>query len=161
MTQQPWISEALLHVGLKEIKGPTHNQIISGWLKRLQAWWDDDETPWCGVFVAHCLQETGFPVPSLWMRAKEWLNWGMAIEMPVLGCVVVFDRAGGGHVGFVMGYDHQGNLMVLGGNQGDAVSIRPFDKSRVLGYRWPVNTPIILKPLPIIDSDGNLSENEA
>lgn len=27
--------------------------------------------------------------------------------------------------------------MVLGGNQGDAVSIAPMDVARVVSYRWP------------------------
>jgi hypothetical protein len=30
-----------------------------------------------------------------------------------------------------------GDLLILGGNQGDAVNIRAFPRGRVLAYRWP------------------------
>nr|WP_303803578.1 hypothetical protein [Snodgrassella alvi] len=33
---------------------------------------------------------------------------------PAYGCIVTFTRKGGGHVGFVVGKDTRGNLMVLG-----------------------------------------------
>lgn len=81
---------------------------------------------------------------------------------PAYGCVVVFSREGGGHVGFVVGRDKNGNLMVLGGNQGDAVSIRPFPVSRVTCYRWPSAYPSSGRfVLPLLDSDGKVSESEA
>jgi len=75
---------------------------------------------------------------------------------------VVFDRQGGGHVGFIVGRDENNNLMVLGGNQGDSVKISPFSVDRVLGYRWPNEYPLpIVNDLPIIKSDGLLSKNES
>jgi len=40
-----------------------------------------------------------------------------------------------GHVGFFAGWGTDGRIMILGGNQGDTVSIAPFDVSRVLGIR--------------------------
>jgi hypothetical protein len=40
-----------------------------------------------------------------------------------------------GHVGFFKGYDDQGNVLVLGGNQGDAVSISPYPRESLLGFR--------------------------
>jgi uncharacterized protein (TIGR02594 family) len=58
--------------------------------------------------------------------AKSYLNWGVQIREPAYGCVVVFSRDGGGHVGFVVGQQQNGNLMVLGGNQSDAINIRAF-----------------------------------
>jgi len=51
--------------------------------------------------------------------------------------------------------------MVLGGNQGNAVNIKPFAVSRVLGYRWPRDKIVPTEPLPIITSSGRLSSNEA
>ena len=55
-----------------------------------------------------------------------------------------------------------GNLMVLGGNQGDAVRISEFSLDRVIGYRWPSVAPLPERyNLPIIGSDGKLSTNEA
>ena len=60
------------------------------------------------------------------MRATDWLSIGKVLPKPAEGCIVVFSRAGGGHVGFVVGKSASGNLMVLGGNQGDAVRISEF-----------------------------------
>lgn len=160
--KQHWIIEAERHIGLREIKGLKHNSTIVSWLRSLKAWWLDDETAWCGVYVAHCFKSTGHVIPKAWYRALAWLDWGQRIDNPVVGCVVVFSRKGGGHVGFVVGKNRNGNLMVLGGNQGDAVAVSAFDKSRIVGYRWPSDAMIpICADLPFIASNGKLSENEA
>ena len=70
-----------------------------------------------------------------------------------------------GHVGFVVGRDQHGNLMVIGGNQGDAVTVKPFSTDRVLSYHWPANDiPYSgggFESLPQVNSDGTLSTNEA
>lgn len=162
MSKPLWIIEAQRHIGLKEIKGSKHNNFIIVWLKSLKAWWSDDETPWCGTFVAHCMKTANCVLPKYWMRAKDWLNWGKIIDKPFVGCIVVFERQGGGHVGFIVGRDENNNLMVLGGNQGDSVKISPFSVDRVLGYRWPNEYQLpIAKDLPIIKSDGLLSKNES
>jgi uncharacterized protein (TIGR02594 family) len=147
---------------LREIPGTEHNPVILNWLYKLKAWWRDDETPWCGLFVASCFNELGYPIARTWMRARAWLDWGIVLHFPTVGCVVVFERQGGGHVGFVVGRDVDNNLMVLGGNQGNKVSIAPFSLDRVLGYRWPNNTVLsIVDKLPIVDSNGIVSANEA
>lgn len=158
-----WLIEARRHVGVREIKGPQHSSRIVGWLDKLKAWWKEDETPWCGVFVAHCISASGYPLPKYWMRAKDWLTWGESIAAPVVGAVVVFARDGGGHVGFVVGKDQKGNLMVLGGNQGDMVKVSPFAMSRVAGFRLPkgYNIPPSNMSLPVLASNGRLSTNEA
>lgn len=158
-----WLIEARKSIGVREIKGPQHDRRIMGWLDQLRAWWKDDETSWCGVFVAHCMQVAGLPLPKFWMRAKDWLNWGESIACPVVGAVVVFTRDGGGHVGFIVGKDQNGNLLVLGGNQGDMVKISPFAMSRVAGFRLPkgYNIPSSSLTLPVLASDGHLSTNEA
>jgi len=162
MSKPLWIIEAQRHIGVKEIKGAKHNSFILVWLKSLSAWWSSDEVPWCGVFAAHCMKKAECKLPRYWMRAKDWLNWGQKIIQPCVGCIVVFEREGGGHVGFVVGQDVNKNLMVLGGNQGDAVKVSPFQIERVEGFRWPIEYPIPLSfELPILKSDGNLSKNES
>ena len=169
-TQQPelaWLAIARREIGTREIAGKEHNSKIRNWLISLNAWWQDDETPWCGTFVAHCAREAKRALPQHWYRAKDWLNTGTRLDKPAYGCVVVFDRAGGGHVGFVVGKDKQGNLMVLGGNQGNAVNIKPFSPSRVAGYvwlDWADGRKSAPKPerfeLPLLDSNGQVSRNE-
>ena len=163
MNEPGWLKAARGHIGVTEIKGPKHNPTIVSWLRKLRAWWKDDETPWCGVFVAACMDRAGYSLPKNWMRAKDWLNWGDPLGGPVYGCVVVFGRPGGGHVGFAVGEDENGRLLVLGGNQGDAVKISPFDYSRVIGYRVPKGyaIPVQNYKLPTIKSDQETSKNEA
>lgn len=155
-----WVREAQKHIGLKEIVGKADNLTIKSWLSNLRAWWSDDETPWCGVFAAHCMKIAGHPIPKHWYRAKDWLNWGHSIHTPVYGCIAVFTRTGGGHVGFVVGKDSLGRIMVLGGNQGNAVSIAPFDPNRVAGYRLPVGYESN-EPLPLMVTELKSSTNEA
>ena len=163
----PWIAEARKYIGQREIKGASHNTLILSWLDKLKAWWKNDEEPWCGVFAAQCLSSSNREIPKNWYRAKEYLNCGTALSTPAYGCIVVFSRTGGGHVGFVVGKDKYENLMVLGGNQGDAVSIQAFSISRVAGYRWPADEKgKLLKPtsyryqLPVLKSNGLVSTNE-
>lgn len=75
MAQQkelPWIAEARKYIGLTEIPGKNHNPTILNWLHGLKAWWKNDETPWCGVFAAHCLRAGNRDIPKDWMRAKEY-----------------------------------------------------------------------------------------
>lgn len=162
-TELNWIAEARKHVGLREIPGPKSNSVIQGWLRSLKAWWSDDsETPWCGSYAAYCLQACKLAYPKEWYRAKAYLGMPVKLDKPAYGCIVVFDRAGGGHVGFVVGKDRFDNLMVLGGNQGDMVSIKPFSRDRVIGYRWPNLYPTNGRfKLPLLDSDGKVSTNEA
>lgn len=156
-----WLTEARRHLGVAEIPGPKTSPVISSWLHKLRAWWADDETPWCGVFVAACMDPAGLRLPKYWMRAKAWAEWGDALANPAVGCVVVFERQGGGHVGFVVGRTAEGRLLVLGGNQGNKVSIAEFDRARVLAYRWPTAVPYAAAPLPVLASSGQLSTNEA
>ena len=167
MNELAWVAEARKHIGMKEIPGKQHNPVIVGWLKTLKAWWSDDETPWCGTFVAHCCRTAGRDLPQHWYRAKAWADAGRRLNKPAYGCLAVFERSGGGHVGFVVGQDARGNLMVLGGNQSNAVNIMPFARSRVTAFVWPDVQGRLLMPaagrytLPLLQSNGRLSTNEA
>ena len=118
-------------------------------------------TPWCAAFVSAVLEESGVvSARSGW--ARSYLKWGRALKVPTVGCIVVFERGpNAGHVGFVVGKDKAGNLMVLGGNQSNAVNIKPFDLKRVLGYRWPDGSEPDNFALPRVTSDGRVSRNEA
>lgn len=160
MTDTPWLAIASRYVGLAEIPGRDHAPTITRWLTNLKAWWRDDETPWCGTFVAHCLKESGCAIPKHWYRAKAYLDCGEPCG-PVIGAVVIYERAGGGHVGFVVGIDQSGRIMTLGGNQGNRVSIAPFDSTRVLGYRWPTGTAPLVADLPVLNSTEISSTSEA
>lgn len=165
MTEPLWLVAARGYIGVREIPGAPTAPTITRWLQQLQAWWQDDETPWCGTFVAACMRDAAIsPLPKFWMRAKDWLNWGQELSGPCVGAVVVFEREGGGHVGFVVGRDTQGRLLVLGGNQGDQVKVSPFIAARAVGYRWPtgINHPAVgWSELPVSAATGAASRNEA
>lgn len=154
-----WIDEAVKHIGLKEKTGYNDHPLLLDWWLRLGTKYLYKQA-WCGLFVAICLKKAGYPLPKHWYRALDWLNWGVEIASPCYGCIVVFSRKGGGHVGFVVGRDENYRLMVLGGNQGDAVSIAPFESKRVAGYRMPVGT-LGRGVLPTIHSKDRSSNNEA
>lgn len=154
------LSYARTLLGLAEVPGPGSNARIVKWLKDLKAWWFEDATPWCGVFVAHVMQHIGKPLPKHWYRAKGWLEWGKACQ-PAIGCVVVLDRDGGGHV-FLLTKVSSHFVWGIGGNQGDKVSEAKFDRLRVLGYRWPADEALP-QPAPVLLSNagGAVSRNEA
>ena len=163
-----WITESQKYQNLREVKGAQHNPTILGWLRDLDAWWSNDEVAWCGTYVAACLKKSGRGIPKHWYRALAYADYGTKLDKPCYGCIVVFSRQGGGHVGFVVGVDKYGNLMVQGGNQGDQVNIRPFSVGRVTAYIWPPTASgRAMSPdpsrynLPVLTSDGRVSTNEA
>ena len=163
-TEPAWLTHARTYLGTAEIPGKATAPVIARWLRELKSWWLDDEQPWCGTFVAAVLRESGVPIAKNWYRARDWLTWGVPLKDPALGCVVVYERGGGGHVGFVVGTDVLGRVMTLGGNQGNMVTIAPFDRLRVLGFRWPEDRVAELlaagKP-PLIKNNGQSSTGEA
>ena len=145
MKELNWINTARQFIGLREVKGTKHNPAIVQMLDEMgkfsnesKAWWRDDETPWCGLFVGSVMGKSGRFVVKEWYRAKEWASPLLTkLNAPAYGCIAVLDRTGGGHVGFVVGKDARGNIMLLGGNQGDSVSIAAFAPNRITGYYWP------------------------
>lgn len=160
-TEPKWLTEARSKIGLTEIQGPRHNQFIAQGWKRLGAgWFTDDETPWCGLFVAHCIEAAGLPFPKMFPRAKSWASWGKP-STACLGAVVVFGRSGGGHVGFLVG-ENSANYYVLGGNQRNQVNIMPIAKARLVrgGIRWPKGMANPDIDLPRM-TGGIVSVNEA
>jgi uncharacterized protein (TIGR02594 family) len=132
----PWMQIAIAEIGVKEFNGDADNPRIVEYLSSTnlsKAMASQDETAWCSAFTNWCLEKAGYAgTDSAW--ARNWLNWGRELKTPRRGCIVVFSRGNGGHVGFYMGKSGS-NIRVLGGNQGDTVSIASYPAARVLGYR--------------------------
>ena len=163
MQKPPWIIEAEKYIGTREIRGPRHEPRILGWWRAIfRGGIRDDETPWCSAFVGAMLEFSGI-VSTRFESARSWEQWGRPLQFPVYGCVAVFSRTGGGgHVGFVIGRDVAGNLLILGGNQGDAVSVMAFRTDRVTAYRWPSAVPVsVTASPPVLAASAPLSTNEA
>lgn len=157
-----WLEIAKTYKGLREKPGAANNPIIVNWLLGLKAWWLDDATPWCGTFVAHCMRQAGIEPAKAWYRAKAWADWGNALNFGQLapGAVIVFERTGGGHVGFYVGEDKT-HFHILGGNQSDAVNVMRLEKARAIAARWPAGAPYKPAPVRLTANSAAVSKNEA
>lgn len=97
-------------------------------------------TAWCAAFVNWCLIQAGAPYLG-YATARSWLDFGTPVAHPVYGCITVVKPSSStgsttGHVAFYV-ESRGNNVILLGGNQGDAVSVAPFKERNVLGFRWP------------------------
>lgn len=146
MADPSWLLRAHDEMGVAEVAGAESSPQVMAYFKACKAdWVKDDSTPWCGAFIGALMAKDGFVLPSEPLRARAWLGWGTAIDEPRPGCVVVISRGGdptSGHVGlFRQWSEDRSKIYLIGGNQGDCVSIAAFSADRVLGYRWPPNAP--------------------
>lgn len=105
---------------------------------------DPATTAWCAAFVNASLGAAGQEGTGR-LNARSFLDWGQGVDQPQRGDVAVFSRGDPngwqGHVGFFEGFDPDGRIRVLGGNQGDAVSVASYDPSTLLGFRRGASTP--------------------
>lgn len=163
-----WLQAALGWVGTKEQPGSGDNPVILNWAKDqggdVAKEYTHDAIPWCALFANQVLHQVGLKgTGTLW--ALDFARWGQKLEGPAVGAFAPMQRSGGGHITIVVGRDQHGNLMCVGGNQSDAVNVKPFDPSRVVSFRWPAGVPMPrrtgMASLPIVRSDGRLSVNEA
>lgn len=135
----PWLAIARAELGTREVAGAGDNPRIVAYLKSttLPAPANaNDETAWCSAFANWCVEQADYAgTDSAW--ARSWLHWGKATTTPQPGCITVFSRdTNSGHVAFFL-EETATHVKVLGGNQGNAVSIAQYPKSRLLGYRIP------------------------
>jgi uncharacterized protein (TIGR02594 family) len=155
--------EAKKVLGLHETRD---RAVLAKWLKSDgKTLGDPSKLPWCGDFVDTAIELAlpDEPRPGKLGENPYWaLNWllfGKACN-PAYGAVVAFERPGGGHVGFLVGQDEK-RFYVLGGNQGDTVSVTPIDRGRARGYRWPTTYKGRPGDLPQMKSATASSKNEA
>lgn len=161
-----WMREARRFMGLKEIAGAKSNPTIISWAQKLSGWiksfYNNDDIPWCGLFIAHCFSET-LPtehLPANPLGALNWSAFGKQLKTPVLGAVLTFHRTGGGHVGMYVGEDSAA-YHVLGGNQSNSVSITRIEKGRLEDIRWPTTGEAPVGGRVYLTVNGDLSKNEA
>jgi uncharacterized protein (TIGR02594 family) len=157
-----WIEIARSLIGQREIPGSKNNPWIAGGWARLKAsWFNDDETPWCGFFVAWCLDQAGLAYPKEFPRALSYADFGTA-SVPQLGAIGVKTRKGGGHVFFIVGETpDKAFFKALGGNQSDMVCIMDIRKADVDAIRWPVGVAMpAIRSLPVLPA-GKISEKES
>jgi uncharacterized protein (TIGR02594 family) len=159
----PWIRIGRALVGTKEIPGPQHNSwIAKGWARLGATWLNTDESPWCGFFVAHCLDAVSlsYPKGGMFARALSWATYGVACS-PRVGAIGVKKRAGGGHVFFIVGITPDGQFYkALEGNANNMVRIGDVRVSDVIAVRWPVGIEVVNLGLPV-HPKGEIASTEA
>ncbi len=163
-TSPKLLVEAVKLLGTKEVVGKQHNPVILGWAKEvgLQKVYTADEIPWCGLAIAYACHKAGVEVVDKPLWALSWANYGTKVSEPMLGDILTFKRDGGGYVGIYVGEDKD-CYHVLGGNQGNAMSVSRIVKSRLYQARrtkWKVAQPANVRKV-ILSAKGAISQNEA
>ena len=106
---------------------------------------DPVRTEWCAAFINAVLRESGIEgserVSDYPLTARSFLSWGISVEEPMLGDIVVFPRGNAawqGHVGFYFGsinIDGKEYYKILGGNQDNKVSIELYRADYAISIR--------------------------
>jgi len=152
--------EALKLYGVTEKAGDGNNPVIMGWATECGIKYDADSVPWCGLFAAVIVKRSGKPPCKSPLWARSWSDWGSVSPAPMLGDILVFSRQSGGHVGVYVGED-TACYHVLGGNQGDQVSIVRILKSRLIAARhhYAIGAPANVRRV-FLAPGGHISSNE-
>jgi uncharacterized protein (TIGR02594 family) len=139
MDDARWLIEAWREFGERERPGSAENpRIVALFRDAGHASVTKDETAWCAAFCGACLERAGIRSTRSLM-ARSYLEWGARLDVPRMGAIAVFSRGSDpalGHVGFYLG-EAGSDVVLLGGNQGNAVSVTRYPKSRLLALRWP------------------------
>ncbi|MGF7160015.1 uncharacterized protein (TIGR02594 family) [Rhodoligotrophos appendicifer] len=133
-----WLAIARSHLGTREIAGASDNSRIGNYFQKAVGKLLSEDTPWCAAFVGSCLVEAGYPSSGS-LTARSYLSYGEPLASPRYGAIVILKRgreAWQGHVGFLL--EQRGDrLTVLGGNQGNAVSVAQYSTRELIACRWP------------------------
>lgn len=141
------INKAFTQYGITEVIGQEDNPEIIKYFTEIgfNSSWIKDETAWCSASMNWIAKTSGYEYTGK-LNARSWLDVGVKVNNPVPGDVVVFwrgntphDTIGNtklkkGHVGIYINDDTK-YIYVLGGNQSNQYNIKPYLKSRLLGYR--------------------------
>lgn len=141
-----WLNKAIGEIGVEETPGVKSTARVVEYHKSTAAGAAPDSVPWCSSFVNWVFKICGVEGTRS-KAALSWLQWGEKCG-PIVGAVGVirwrpWQRKG--HVGFVVGKTPEGRIILCGGNQGDAVSLKSYPRRKFAGFRWP-ETPIMDDP---------------
>lgn len=137
-----WMTIAFNEMGQTEVPGEGDNPRILEYHKATSLAATEDEISWCSSFVNWVMKQSGHGGTDS-AAARSWLKYGESVK-PRYGAITVLWRGSPdgwqGHVGFLHDFNDK-NVVLLGGNQRDSVSIQAFPRSRVLDFRWPLPGP--------------------
>ena len=125
-------------------------------------------TAWCASFANYCLKDSGHsftkdPSSQFPARSKKFIK----INQPVYGALVVYKHTkkgwGQGHVAFVLSKIEGNDYAVLGGNQGESITLNSHRgvyldglKCKLVGFYVPLEYEG--KALSVIERGGDLVE---
>ena len=139
MNDARWLAEAWREFGQAEYAGRRENPRIIALFREVgHSQIESDEVAWCAAFCGACLERSGIRSTRS-LLARSYLAWGQHLEKPRAGAIAVFRRGNDptkGHVGFWLAETDE-DVLLLGGNQSNAVSVTRYPKSRLLALRWP------------------------
>ena len=136
------------YIGMTEVDGRIANPAILAMLTLDATWPEDDAVPWCSAFANFIAWQLRLP-RSKSLRARSWLEISPPIGLENTqqgGDVVIIKQQASdpdentiefrGHVGFYSSHNLERELIyILGGNQGNSVSVAPFKLELLLGIR--------------------------
>jgi len=130
--------------GVAEIPGGADHPRIVEYNRYVKYGTPGDDEAWCAKCVNAWFEEAGIKGTNS-ARARWFETWGVALHSPIPGCVVVYWRgnpnSGSGHVHLYEREDET-HIYGRGGNQSNKVCVAPYEKDRVLCFRWPAGIPI-------------------
>jgi uncharacterized protein (TIGR02594 family) len=127
------------YIGTTEGPGPENNPVIIEMYASVgHDWVEHDSVAWCAAFVGHCLERAGIR-STRQLTARSYLAWGVPVEIAdaQLGDIGVIPRGTSswqGHVFFIERIEGSW-VWGLGGNQSDAVNMKRYPVSKLLGVR--------------------------
>ena len=127
------------YIGTTEGPGPADKPIVTEMYASVgHDWVEHDSVAWCAAFVGHCLERAGIRSTRK-LTARSYLDWGVPVETADAqqGDIGVIPRGSSswqGHVFFIDRIEGQW-VWGLGGNQDDAVNVKRYPVSKLLGVR--------------------------
>lgn len=135
--ETPWMDWMKPHIGEKEIYGSNDNPFIMDLYPDGNYPKQHDEIPWCACLANAALKRTGYKGTNS-AAAASFDHYGIKCE-PKYGAVVTLrHKSGGRHVTFYVGRTSKGDMICLGGNQGNALKESIFPSSELVWCGWPV-----------------------
>jgi uncharacterized protein (TIGR02594 family) len=127
------------YIGTTEGPGPENNPVVMEMYASVgHDWVEHDSVAWCAAFVGHCIERAGLR-STRQLTARSYLEWGVPVESADAqpGDIGVIPRGSSGWQGHVFFIDRIEGPWVwgLGGNQSDAVNVKRYPVSKLLGVR--------------------------
>lgn len=127
------------YIGTAEGSGPENNPtILEMYASVGHDWVEHDAVAWCAAFVGHCLERAGIR-STRQLTARSYLAWGVPVDVADAqqGDIGIIPRGSSSRQGHVFFIDRIEGRWVwgLGGNQDDAVTVKRYPVSKLLGVR--------------------------